>query len=160
MKIRKTIVTVLAAAAAVLALAGCSGGKKAKEISVEPDKLAGEIASAAVTSDTLTAAVEDMIQGIYYISDDIYQSGAAYMSAGSTGCEVCVIECKEASQTADVEKAFKERAASQEALYESYAPEEAAKIKKAIVRTGGKYAVLVVCDDTDKAEQILKDAGF
>ena len=157
---KKTRALILAAAAALLLLTGCSGGSKTKEISVEPDKLASEIASAAVTSDTLTPAVENMIQGIYYISDEVYQSGAAYMSAGSTACEVVVIECKDASKTADVKKAFEERRTSQETLYESYAPEEAAKLKNAIIKTGGKYAVLVVCDDTAKAEELLKNAGF
>ena len=156
---KKIMTALLAAAAAMFVLTGCSGGKK-KEISVQPDQLASEIASAAVTSDTLTPAAAEMIQGIYYISDDIYQNGSAYMSAGSTGCEVVVIECREASQTADVEKAFKDRVKSQQSLYESYAPEEAAKIKKAVIKTGGKYAVLVVCDDTGKAEEILKKAGF
>ena len=159
MKIKKFTALFLAAAAA-LVLTACSGGGGKKELSVEPAKLAEEIATAAVTSDTLTPAADAMIQGIYYISDDAYQSGSAYMSAGSTACESVVIECKDASKTGDVKKAFEERVASQTSLYESYAPAEAEKLKNAIIKTGGKYAVLVVCDDTAKAEELLKNAGF
>lgn len=158
MKMWKKLTTLLAVLA-LLTLAGCSG-KDAKELSVDPDELASKLASETVTSDTLTAAAAEMIPGIYYVSNDHYQSGAAYMSAGSTGCEAVVIECKDASSSADVKKAFEERVSSQAALYESYNPQEAAKIKKAIIKTAGKYAVLVVCDDTAKAEDILKEAGF
>ena len=55
---------------------------------------------------------------------------------------------------------LKTRVKNQSELFASYNPDEAAKLDKAIVKSSGKYAVLVVCDDYDKAESILKDAGF
>ena len=52
------------------------------------------------------------------------------------------------------------RVKNQKDLFSTYNADEAAKLDKAIVKTSGKYAVLCVCDDYDKAESILKDAGF
>ena len=139
-------------------ITGC-GGKK-KEISVDPASLASSIATEAVTSDTLTQTQASMLPTIYYIDESAMSNGSAYMSAGSTACEVVVIECKDASQAGSVKEKFESRVKSQSELYASYNQEEVAKLDKAIIKTAGKYAVLVVCDDTAKAEQILKEAGF
>ena len=142
-----------------MALTAC-GGKKEKEITVDVQKLAEDLNAGTVTSDTLSPAVPEMIPGIYNLSADIIDTAAAYMSAGSTACEAAVFACKEAGQSADVKKALESRVASQSSLYESYAPEQVDLLKKAVIKTAGKYAVLVVCDDTAKAESILKEAGF
>ena len=88
------------------------------------------------------------------------EKGAAYLSNASTACEVAVIECKGTSQTEDVEKLFKTRVANQSELFASYNAGEVAKLDKAIIKTAGKYAVLCACDDTEKAEEILKNYGF
>ena len=138
--------------------AGCGG--KSKSITVDPAALASSIAQSAVSSDTLTETAQAMLPAIYYISEDVLNSGCAYMSAGSTACEVAVIECKEAKQTADVKKLFEERVKSQSDLYASYNQGEVAKLDRAIIKTAGKYAVLAVCDDNEKAEALLTEAGF
>ena len=81
-------------------------------------------------------------------------------SRAATACEVVVIEAKDAKQTKDVEAKLKEHVQSQADLYASYNAEEAGRLDKAIIKTAGKYAVMAVVDDTAKAEEILKKAGF
>ena len=36
-------------------------------------------------------------------------------------------------------------------------PEEVKKIEHVIRKTSGEYTIVIVCNDTDKAETILKD---
>lgn len=155
MKILKTLLCMMAL---VFCLTGCGGGKK--EITVDVEKLASELQSGTVTSDTLAQTPADMLSSIYFVDAAQITKGAAYMSSGATACEVAVIECKEAKQTEDVKKLFETRVKNQSALFASYNAGEVAKLDKAVIKTAGKYAVLAVCDDTAKAEEILKNYGF
>lgn len=141
-----------------LCLTACSKG--GKDITVDVGALAGELQSEAVTSDTLSSTAEEMLPSIYFIDAETMEKGAAYTSTGATACEVAVIECKEASQTAEVEKLFETRVSSQSELFASYNAGEVSKLDSAIIKSAGKYVVLCVCDDTDKANEILKEYGF
>lgn len=138
-------------------LTACGGSK---DITVDVDKLANELQSKTVTSDTLSSTAVEMLSSIYFVDAEQMEKGAAYMSSGATACEVAVIECKKASQTSEVEKLFKTRVANQSDLFASYNAGEVSKLDKAIIKSSGKYTVLVVCDDTEKAEEILKENGF
>ena len=158
MKIQKRIALFLSVMLIALSvLTGC-GGKK-KEVSVDAGALAGEL-NACVSSDTLNQAEAGMIQKIYYIDEASFAGGAAWLSDGTTACEVAVIECKDASGASGASDKLKARVSSQKDLYASYNAEEAGRLDKAIIKTAGKYAVLAVVDDTAKAEEILKKAGF
>lgn len=141
-----------------LCLSACSKGEK--DITVDVAALAEELQSGAVTSDTLSATAEEMLPSIYFIDAEQMAKGVAYTSTGATACEVAVIECKEASQTAEVEKLFKTRVSSQSDLFASYNAGEVSKLDSAVIKSAGKYTVLCVCDDTDKANEILKKYGF
>ena len=144
--------------AAVL-LAGCGSKKGGQDITVDIKNLAAQL-NGAVTSDTLSQAQADMIPKIYYFDEDSYVSGEAYVSAGTTACEVAVIECKDAAGAGEAAEKLKERVSSQKELYASYNADEAGRLDKAIVKNAGKYAVLAVVDDTEGAEKMLQDAGF
>jgi len=150
-------ILMLAVLSAVI-LTGC-GGKKKAEVNVDVKALAAEL-NQTVTGDTLTQAAAEMIKNVYYLDDDSFAAGDAYWSDGTTACEIAVIECKDASKTEGVSEKFKTRVSSQKDLYSSYNPAEASRLDTAIVKTAGKYAVLAVVDDTAKAEEILKKAGF
>ncbi len=145
--------------ASMCLLGGC-GGSKSKDVTVDTAAMAKELAENAVTSDTLTETASAMVGTIYNLSDDVLAGGSAYMSAGSTACEAAVLESKEASQTKDVESALQTRVKNQSDLYASYNAGEVEKLDKAIIKSAGKYTVLVVCDDTAKADEILKKYGF
>ena len=149
---------VLCTAAAALCLTAC-GGKKEPEVSVDPAKLAEELLD-TVTSDTLTQTASDMLPSIYFYEKDDVASAVAYASSGATACEVAVIESTKADNTSNIEKLFQTRVDNQSSLYASYNEAEVAKLDDAIIKSAGTYTVLCVCDDTDKAEDILKEYGF
>ena len=155
----KKLIVSVCMLALVLSLTACSG-KGGKEINVDIAKLAQDLNSQAVTSDTLTSTAAEMLASIYFVDAEQIEAGTAYTSSGSTSCEVAVFQCKQASQTAEVEKLFKNRVSNQSTLFSTYAPDEVTKLDNAIIKTAGKYAVLCVCDDKAKAESILKEYGF
>ena len=156
---KKTILTALLILVSMTALTACSGGSS-KKISVDTAKLAEELNSGCVTSDSLTAVSGEMLPTIYFVDAGNIASASAYMSSGATACEVCVIQCNEDKQTEDVKKQFETRVESQSNLYASYNAGEVEKLKKALIKTAGPYAVLCVCDDSSKAEEILSGYGF
>ena len=141
-----------------LLLAGCGGGKK--KVNVDVSALASELNEQTVTSDSLTQAAEAMVPTIYNIDASLLSSSSVYTNSGATSCEVGVFECTDEKAATTVKTALETHAASQEELYRSYNAPEADKLAKAIIKTQGKYAVIVVCDDTAKAEEILKKNGF
>ena len=153
----KYLKTICCMAILALFLTACGGSK---DITVDVEKLANELQSKTVTSDTLAATAPEMLSSIYFVDAAQRTKGAAYMSSGASACEVAVIECKEASQTGEVEKLFKTRVSTQSELFASYNAGEVSKLDQAIIKSSGKYAVLVVCDDNAKAEEILKQYGF
>ncbi len=154
----KKLVAIFTAALLVFSLGACSSSKD-KDLSIDPSSLAEELLG-TVTSDDLTQTAESMIPAIYSIDEDEIDEAAAYTSSGATSCEVAVIKTNEENEASDVEDKFQARVDSQENLYADYNPEEASRLKTAVIESSGDYAVLCVSDDPDEAKSILKEAGF
>lgn len=154
----KKFTTMICTALLALSLTACGGGSN-KDVTVDTAKLSEELLT-TVTSDTLSQTSSDLIPSIYFVEADDMESGVAYASSGATACEVAVIQSKDASKTGDVEKLFQNRVDNQSELYASYNQGEVDKLDKAIIKSAGAYTVLCVCDDTDKANDILKEYGF
>lgn len=138
-------------------LTGCGG--KEKDVTVDTAKLATELQT-AVTSDTLSETASDMLPSIYFFEKDAVTEGVAYASSGATACEIAVVKSADAKNTENIEKLFQTRVDNQSALYASYNQGEVEKLDDAIIKSTGAYTVLCVCDDVDKANEILKGYGF
>lgn len=162
MKKMKKIVLLLVAVAAACMLTACGGGsgKSDKAADVDAAALADELNKNTVTTDTLTETSADMLAGIYFFEDGQVTDSKTYMSSGATADEICVVKCRDEATTADVEKLFQQRVKNQSDLYATYKAEESDKLGKAIIKSSGVCTVLVVCDDYDKANEILGKYGF
>ena len=159
MKKFKKLIVLTAAVAAALSLTACGGGGKGSK-SVDVAKLADELNSSVITSDTLTETKSEMLSSIYFFEEGQVANSKVYMSGNATADEIVVVECKDESTAKAVSELLNTRVKNQTDLFSTYNADEAAKLEKALVKTAGKYAVMVVCDDYDKAESILKEAGF
>lgn len=159
MRMFKKMIAFTAAAVAALSLTACSGGSGAEK-SVDVAKVADDLNSSVITTDTLTETKSEMLSSIYFFEEGQVTNSKVYMSANATADEIVAVECKDEAAAKAVVELLKTRVKNQSELFASYNPDEAAKLDKAIVKSSGKYAVLVVCDDYDKAQSILKDAGF
>ena len=139
-KLKLILVTLLS----LLLLAACGSKKSSGEVTTDPSTLAKQLAEETVTSDTLSEV----------------EASSAYMSTGASACEAAVIKCSNADYASEVSDLLKQRVSNQKDLYSSYNAGETTKLENAIIKTSGNYVVLCVCDDTSKAEEILKNAGF
>ena len=157
-KIAKQFALAAVAVLSALALTACGSGKSSKEIDVA--KTADNLNSSVITSDQLTETKSEMLGSIYFFEDGQVENCKVYMSGNATADEIVVLQCKDEDAAKAAAELLKTRVENQKELFASYNPDEAAKLEKAIVKSSGKYAVLCVCDDYDKAESILKDAGF
>ena len=157
MKRVRRFAAVLCTACMALALTACGG--KEKEVTVDTAALASNLLE-TVTSDTLTETASDMLPSIYFFEEDTIETGTAYASSGTTACEIAVVQSKDADNTASVEKLFQTRVDNQSDLYASYNEGEVARLDTAIIKSAGAYTVLCVCDDVDKANDILEEYGF
>ncbi len=139
-------------------LTACGGGSSSKEIDVA--KTADDLNSSVITTDTLSETKSEMLASIYFFEDGQVEESKVYMSGNATANEIVVLKCKDEDAAKAAAELLKNRIKKQSELFASYNADEAAKLDKAIVKTSGKYAVMCVCDDYDKAESILKEAGF
>ena len=140
-------------------IAAC-GKNNSKEVSADPAALAKQLAEETVSSDTLSEINTDIMASTYFVDTEKIDSSSAYLSTGASACEATVIKCKDSSYVSEVETLFKNRVTSQTDLFSSYNAGETKKLQNAIIKTSGNYVVLCICDDTSKAEEILKEAGF
>ena len=157
---KRTMKKAALAAAALLtaiSLTACSGGGSK---SIDVAKVADELNSTVITTDQLTETQSSMLSGIYFFEEGQVTNSKVYMSGNATADEICVVECKDEAAAKAVKELLDTRVKNQEELFASYNPDEAAKLGDAIVKSTGKYAAMVVCDDYPKAESILKEAGF
>ena len=159
-RFRKITAVVLAAVCAALLLTACGGGSSKEASSIDVSALADELNKDTIKNDTLTETSSDMLSSIYFFKDGQVTESKAYMSSGSTADEICVVKCRDDATTNDVEQLFPSRVQKQSDLYATYKAEESDKLKKAIIKSTGSYTVLVVCDDYDKANEILSKYGF
>lgn len=158
MKMYKKLILLAAAVATAMSLSACGKGSASKSVDVA--KLADELNSSVITSDTLTETKSEMLSSIYFFEEGQVENSKVYMSGNATADEIVVAQCKDEAAAKAVSELLKTRVKSQSELFATYNADEAAKLDKALVKTSGKYAVMVVCDDYDKAESILKEAGF
>ncbi|MCC8045224.1 MAG: DUF4358 domain-containing protein [Clostridiales bacterium] len=155
----RKMTAVICSALLMFSLGGCGSKKTDETVSIDVSELAGALLE-TVTSDTLSETASSMIPSIYYLDEEDVASAAAFASSGATACEVAVIESTDTDSAENVETKMQTRVDNQAELYASYNQSEAARLDTAIIKSNGAYTVLCVCDDTDRAEEILEEYGF
>lgn len=151
MKRFKGMVLTGAVLAMVFALAGC--GKK--EVTMDVTEVANQLLENITYQDELSSIDLDTASMIFNFADVNIVNGAIFESSGATAEEIVVLECAEAADADAAKAALETRVADQKESYTDYVPEELVKLDKAVIATGGKYAILSVSDDPDKATEII-----
>lgn len=154
---KKTVTVLVLAAMMAFVLTACGG--KSKDITVDVTKLCEDLQS-TVTSGELASVSSDLQASTYFFDLTKVEESAAALSSGASACEVAVVKCKDSSYASEVKGLFETRVKNQSDLFADYNAPEVAKLDNALIRTSGNYTVLCVTDDTKKAEEILKEAGF
>ena len=176
------ILSLLLTLMAVAALAGCGGGSSAQtqtptvdgeallQTMMEADGSLPEMTTVAMEVGSLSpnsADYRDRKKTFSYISDlpfDLVDRFAvAYSVDGRKADEIAVIAVKDEADAGDALDSLRRHQEDRLKLYQTYGPQEAARVEKAQLFTRNQYAVLIICDDTtsvtDAFEHFLNGAA-
>lgn len=152
---KKMTAAVLCGAMALTVLTGCS--KKEEQADLALPEVAQALQTQLAFKDNLNQ-LDDTMLANFYPSVDLskLEEYVVYVSGtGSTAEEIALFEVKSAEDAQMIQAAVDERLTDQKIAYQDYVPEEMVKIENAVVKTGGNYVLVVLCDETDKAGEIL-----
>lgn len=155
---KKRLSVLLLAAFIVFALTACSKQKNS-DVTVDVTTLCEDL-QATISSGSLASVTSELQASTYFFDLTKVEESAAALNSGANACEVAVVKCKDSSYVSEVKELFKNRIENQSALFADYAAGEVTKLDSALIESAGNYVVLCVTDDTKKAEEILKEAGF
>lgn len=146
-KIRTAAVAL--AMTAVLLLAGCGSKSAGKEPAAHA---VVEAVVAEVPFVDSMSFVDDQFSNFYRIDEAKVADKSMYVGTRASAEEITVIRLKDAADVELAKSAMAERLQDQKIAFENYQPGEMAKIESAKIYTHGAYVMLVVADDTSKAE--------
>ena len=155
---KKHMVKVIAVTVAVLSLlAGCGGrsGGKEPDAKAVVEAVAGEVPFV----DTMDYVDTEQFYNLYRLDQEKVADQSMYTGTLASAEEITVIRMKEAGDVQAAKDAIAERLEDKRLAFENYQPGEMTKIQGAQIYTHGAYVMLVVADDTSKAQSAF-DAQF
>lgn len=159
---RKVIVGILVLLM-MFAAAGCSGGDggKSNEESGNTEfaaaDLAGYINDNIEFTDFMDVVENDILFKVYSIDKENVSDACAYFSTGATAEEIAVVTAAGKAEADGIEEAYRKRIESQKEGFENYVPGELVKLESpAVIRTGNSV-IMVVCDDSEKAREVVSE---
>ena len=159
---KERILSLALALLALTALAGCGGGSGGTTAAPKADMEALQQAMLAADPSlpemlSITGSVEDAKRLFTYLSDFDYEKVDGYLlsySSAGTADELAVVAVKDPADVNDAKASLEKHRGDRLKLFQTYGPEEAARVEKGEVFTEGPYAVLIICDDVES----VKDA--
>lgn len=146
---KKRLAVILSILVMAVIFVSCGGEKATIDVEVAADAL-----HANITYEDDMKVLDGELLGTTYPelkTEDVVKS-KVYTSLAATTEEIAVFEAKDAAAADRIEAAMKARVTAQKELYESYAPEEAARVQKAVIVKKGNYVLFCVAGDPAKAE--------
>ena len=162
----------LLAALTLFSLAGCGGSPSAQtqtpavdggallQAMMEADGSLPEMTTVAIDAGSLSpnsADYRDSKKTFSYISDlpfDLVDRFAvAYSVDGRQADEIAVIAVKDETDTGDALDSLRRHQQDRLKLYQTYGPQEAARVEKAQLFTRNQYAVLIICDGAEDVKE-------
>ncbi len=120
-----------------------------------PHKLAKALVEGVAFKDKLSEAGINSVKFLYGIEPESLLDGCVMAGGGSTAEEIAIFEFSGKEMKKLVEKKINERIEVKRKAYESYMPQEMAKLENPVVIITGDFAVLCICDNNKEAEKII-----
>ncbi len=150
--------TLLLAGLLALSLCACGGGQSGEAApTADMDALQQALLAADASLPemlSVTSNVDDAKRLFTYLSDFDYDKVDSYLlSYSSTGTadEIAVIAVKDAGDVTEAKNSLEKHRQDRLKLFQTYGPEQAARVEKGVVTTHDRYAILLICDNTDDA---------
>lgn len=139
---------------AVCLTASACGGSEAKEVNVQ--EMAEKVEAAAEFPDTMVAVEEAMLEKLYGLDPDLFETYYGVTSGGATSDELLILKLKEEKDTDAVKEVLETRLSDRAESFESYAPEEAKKAEDGILKVTGDTVIYCICPNASAAEKAMK----
>lgn len=161
---KKKLLMILLSLTLVFSLAACGGkGNKSDEAgntdaNIDVNTLADAIKNGGDFKDNL-APVDKSIgltRVLSNVDESMVEEAAFYTNSSSSAEEIIVIKTTSADYVKVMTAAFDVRISNQKVACNDYLPDEIPKLENALKYTNGKYAILVISNDSAKAKEIIE----
>lgn len=156
-KIKRVVCGVFVLCIVTIMLFGCSSSKKEQLSEDEFNSLIENLIESDSFSADMINVNEKTIKNYYRISGDKdIEVVKAYMGDGASAEEMVLFKSDDTKKVKSLVNEYKD---DKYETYASYLPEEAAKIKDAIVKEYDGYVLVCIANNYDKADKLIKEAG-
>ena len=107
--------------------------------------------------DELVEVNENALENLYGLTSAEVADYKAYTSGTMSTAEEVAVFVAQDGKVDTVKQAVETRVQDQKSAYQDYRPEEMTKLNSAIVREKGNVVVLVVADETEKANTLVDE---
>ena len=149
----KKLSVILATVAMTMSLVACGGGEE-KVTEIDTAALADRLVSEVTYSVELQ---EDDVTNYFFALEEGVE-GIAYTATDYTGEEVMVFTTPSEEVAVSTKEMVEAFLTEQSTGMAPYAPEAVDRIDNAVLVQEGNYVVLCVSEDSEKAEEIIKEA--
>ena len=138
----------------MLLLSACG---EEKEVSLDVQQLATQLASQLEYDDRLTMLSEEMSGHLYAYTDEYVTESKVYVSTGATTEEIAVFQCVNAENAEKMEDKALERVEALKVSVRNYQPKELRRLEKALVQRYGRYVIVSISNEPEQAEEIIQE---
>lgn len=160
---KKSIVSILAAAMICAAFTGCGSGSESSApntVNSAAEKSFAERTSAVLESVDFLEMVNvkiDTVEDRFGIDEaDVSELSAYICGSGAMPDEFGIFRAKDADAAKRIEEALNKRVERQRKTFKDYTPAEMYKFDDCFVETSGNVVVYAICADNQKAKELLK----
>lgn len=147
---KKTIITLICTVMCVL----CAACGSVKEL--DASTAASQLMSAGIFTENLSEVKQSVAQKRISASEDNIAECTAYSGTRAVVDEIMIIKATSAEAAEAVEDAFLSHIEAQKEVYADYNADEMPKLEDAFTAVYGDYAVMVISNDSAKAQDIIK----
>ena len=144
----------LAAMALVMAMGVTACGEET--FTVNASDAALKLRDGLVFQGELVEVDANALKNLYGLTSEDVADYKAYAGTMGTAEEIAVFVAQD-GKVDTVKQAVETRVQDQKSAYQDYRPEEMTKLNSAIVREKGNVVVLVVADETEKANTLVDE---
>ncbi len=138
----------------MMMLCSCSGSSY-----ISFDDVYNDLTTAIDFGDNMSNLSEIAAENFYFIYEpEKIEDFVIYMDeSNSTPNEIALFRLGEESDRTALEEVVKSRINDLKIGFEDYNPDEMYKLENAVIKSKGKYVMMVICGDNEKAAKILND---
>lgn len=153
--VKRFFAPMLVCAVLLLCVAGC--GENAVTVKNAPNQITATVIN-ELEIKNVTELTSEQVALRYPLDMSVLQDKSVYVSAQNNNAdEIAVFELKDGEKVAPVMSAVDDRIQQKLSSFENLNPTEYQKIKSAVAENIGSYVVVIICDNSDKAKEVIEE---